>query len=83
MVKGNEDVNIAQSKAILMTTFSVLINKSRKELEDVLTNNEYVDDFEIEDLDKEDIRKEVFVVLKNPIDLRFVCEVLRKEIFRD
>ncbi len=83
MVKGSEDANIAQSKAVLMTTFSVLVNKSRKELEDLLSNNDYVDDFEIEDLDKEDLRKEVFVVLKNPIDIRFACEILGKEIFKE
>ena len=82
MAKSNEDANIAQSKAVLMTTISVLINKSRKELEEMLSNNEYVDDFEIEELDKEDIRKEVFIVLKNPIDLRFACEILGKEVFK-
>jgi len=82
MVKGAEDANIAESKAVLVTTISVLINKPKKELEEMLKNSEYVDDFEIEDLDKEDLRKEVFIVLKNPIDLRFVSKVLSEELFK-
>ncbi len=74
---AEEDANIAASKGILVTTVSFLINSSRSELENLLKNNEYVDDYEIEDLDDKDIRKDVFVIFKNPIDIRYLSNILQ------
>ena len=78
---AEEEANIAMSKSIQVTTASFLVNMSKVDLENLLNGNEYVDDFEIEELDKEDRRKEVFVVFKNPIDLKYFSNVVLQEIF--
>ena len=77
-----EEANIAASRSVQITTASFLINMPRAELESLLNNNEYIDDFEIEDLDKKDTRKEVFIVFKNPIALKYFSEVVHREIFK-
>ncbi len=72
----DEEANMAMSKSITITTLSFLINIPRAELEEKLKNNEYIDEFEIEELDDKDIRKDVFIIFKNPVDIRYLPNVI-------
>ena len=55
----------------------VIIDAKRKDIENSLKNNEYVDDFEIEDLDNKDIRKSVVIVFREVVDSKFLDNVLK------
>ncbi len=78
---GDEEANIAASRSVQITSISFLINMQREELERKLRDNEYVDEFEIEDLDDKDVRKDVFIIFKNPVDSKYVNDIL-KEILK-
>ncbi len=56
----------------------LIIDAKRKDIEDALNSSEFVDDFEIEDLDDKDIRKCVVVFFKELVDSKFLDEVLKK-----
>lgn len=63
-----------------ITSMTFLIDEKRAALEKKLKASEKIDDFEIEELDKNDSRKEVTVAFKEPINARFISDVL-KSIF--
>ncbi len=65
-----------------VTTISLLVDKKRDELENALKNSDYVDEFEIEDLDKQDVRKDVFIAFSSPVSLKYVNDLL-KDIIGD
>ncbi len=75
---GDEEANITASRSIQITSISFLINMQREELEEKLRGNEYIDEFEVEDLDDKDIRKDVFIIFKNPVDSKYVNDILRE-----
>jgi len=60
-----------------VSMIEVIIDAKRKDIENSLKNNEYVDDFEIEDLDNKDIRKSVVIVFREVVDSKFLDNVLK------
>ncbi|MCK5140155.1 MAG: hypothetical protein KAQ85_09970 [Thermodesulfovibrionia bacterium] len=62
-----------------VTAVGVIVDEKRAVLEKALKNS-LVDSYEIDDLDKTDSRKDVFVCLANPVDSKYVAGVL-SEIF--
>ncbi len=62
-----------------VTAVGVIVDEKRAVLEKALKNS-LVDSYEIDDLDKTDSRKDVFVCLANPVDSKYVTGVL-SEIF--
>lgn len=65
-----------------VTTISLLVDKKRADLEKVLKDSDYIDEFEIEDLDKKDIRKDIFIAFSSPVSLKYVNDLL-KDIIGD
>jgi len=61
-----------------VTTIGFLIDEKRAVLEKKLKASSLIDDFDIEDLDKSDVRKDVFVTFKEPINARFLNDTLKK-----
>ena len=59
-----------------ITSVMFLINAKKAALEDKLKNDERIEEFEIEDLDKNDQRKDVMVILKTPINHKYLTEML-------
>ncbi len=56
----------------------LIVDAKMEDVENALKNSEFVDDFEIEPLDKEDVRKSVLIVFKELVDSKYLDEVLRK-----
>lgn len=61
-----------------ITSVSFLIDQKRAVLEKKLSSSALVDDYDIEDLDKTDSRKDVVVTFKEPVSVRFIQETLKK-----
>lgn len=59
-----------------VTMVGFLVNARKKDLETAITKSGIVDDFDMEELDKKDGLKDVTVILKNPIDAKFVGQTL-------
>ncbi len=62
-----------------ITAVGLIVDEKRAVLEKIL-KNESVDSFDIEDLDKKDARKDVFVCFANPVESKYIPQVLT-EIF--
>ena len=58
-----------------VTSVGLLIDEKRSVLEKKLNNSE-VDDFDIEDLDKNDGRKDVMIIFKDSVDARYIYQKL-------
>jgi len=58
----------------------LIVDAKKKDVENALSNSDFVDDYEIEELDDKDIRKSVVLVFKELVDSKFLDDVLR-EIF--
>jgi hypothetical protein len=65
---------------MFVTTIEFVVDIKRKDLEEKLKAYDNFDEYDMEDLDKKDIRKGVFAIFKNPIDLRYLEEELIKNI---
>lgn len=61
-----------------ITTVGFLANAKRSELEKILKSSDMIDDFDIEELDKIDGRKDVMLVFKTPIDAKYVGSKLNE-----
>ena len=59
-----------------VTAIGFLASIKRSELERVLKASDIVDDFDIEDLDKVDGKKDIMLMLKEPIDAKYIGETL-------
>ena len=55
-----------------VTSVGFLANAKRSELEKTLKGSSLVDDYDIEDLDKVDGKKDIMLIFKTPIDSKFV-----------
>ena len=58
----------------------IILDARREDVENALKNSEYVEDYEIEELDKEDVRKSVLIVFRELVDSKYIHNVL-KNIF--
>lgn len=58
-----------------ITAVGLIIDEKRATLEKTL-KSDLVDSFDIEDLDKKDARKDVFVCFANPVDSKYLPQVL-------
>lgn len=58
-----------------ITSVNLLVDEKRTVLEKKLKNPE-VDEFDIEDLDKTDSRKDVVIIFKDVVDARYVYQKL-------
>ncbi|MEA3343987.1 MAG: hypothetical protein U9Q92_07550 [archaeon] len=54
-----------------ITSVGILVDEKRSVLEAKLKNDD-IDDFDIQDLDKADQRKDVMITFKNQIDVRYL-----------
>jgi len=54
-----------------ITSVGILVDEKRSVLEAKLKNDD-IDDFDIQDLDKIDQRKDVMIIFKNQIDVRYL-----------
>lgn len=54
----------------------MLIDEKRAILEKKLKTSGLIEDFEIEDLDKADRRKNIMLAFKNPVDAHFLNQLL-------
>ena len=58
-----------------VTSISILIDEKRTVLEKKLKHGD-IDDFDIEDLDKVDGRKDVMIIFKDAVDARYLYKKL-------
>ncbi len=58
-----------------ITRVGILVDEKRSVLETKLKNDD-IDEFDIEDLDKVDQRKDVMIIFKNQIDVRYLPDRL-------
>lgn len=58
-----------------ITSVGILVDEKRSVLETKLKNDD-IDDFDIQDLDKADQRKDVMIIFKNQIDVRYLPDRL-------
>lgn len=58
-----------------ITSVGILVDEKRSVLETKLKNDD-IDEFDIEDLDKVDQRKDVMIIFKNQIDVRYLPDRL-------
>lgn len=58
-----------------ITSVGILVDEKRSVLETKLKNDD-IDEFDIEDLDKVDQRKDVMIIFKNQIDVRYLPDKL-------
>lgn len=61
-----------------ITSISFLVDEKRDVLKKKIEGSKLVDDFDIEDLDKVDGRKDVVITFKEPVNARFLPEILKK-----
>ena len=59
-----------------VTAISIIVDKKRDELEKNLRESEQIEEFEIEDLDKNDVRKDAFIAFSSPVNLKYVNNIL-------
>ena len=60
-----------------VTSVGIMVDEKRSVLESKLKNDE-IDDFDIEDLDKTDNRKDIMIIFKNQIDVRYLADKLHE-----
>ncbi len=60
-----------------VTSVGIMVDEKRSVLESKLKNDD-IDDFDIEDLDKTDNRKDVMIIFKNQIDVRYLADKLHE-----
>lgn len=60
-----------------VTSVGILVDEKRSVLESRLKNDD-IDDFDIQDLDKADQRKDVMIIFKNQIDVRYLPDRLHE-----
>ncbi len=60
-----------------VTSVGIMVDEKRSVLESKLKNDD-IDDFDIEDLDKTDNRKDVMIIFKNQIDVRYLPDKLHE-----
>lgn len=58
-----------------ITAIGLIVDEKRAALEKSL-KNELVESFEIDDLDKKDSRKDVFVCFANPVESKYLNQTL-------
>ena len=63
-----------------ITSVMFLINAKKAKLEEKFKNDERIDEFEIEDLDKNDQRKDVMIILNTPINHKYLTEMLESVV---
>ena len=61
-----------------ITTVGFLATIKRVDVEKTLKSSALVDDYDIEDLDKVDGKKDIMIVFKTPIDSKFVGPKLQE-----
>lgn len=61
-----------------VTSVSFLIDEKKAELEKKIKASGLIDDYEIEELDKVDGRKDVTISFKEPVNARFLRDILLK-----
>ena len=63
-----------------ITSVMFLINAKKAKLEEKFKNDERIDEFEIEDLDKNDQRKDVMIILNTPINQKYLTQMLESVV---
>ena len=63
-----------------ITSVMFLINAKKAKLEEKFKNDERIDEFEIEDLDKNDQRKDVMIILNTPINHKYLTQMLESVV---
>ncbi len=63
-----------------VSMIEIILDARKEDVENALKNSEYVEDYEIDELDNEDIRKSVLIVFRELVDSRYIHDVL-KNIF--
>ena len=63
-----------------ITSVMFLINAKKAKLEEKFKKDERIDEFEIEDLDKNDQRKDVMIILNTPINHKYLTEMLESVV---
>jgi len=58
-----------------ITAIGLLLDERREVLEKAL-KNDLIDSFEIEELDEKDSRKDVFICFSNPVESKYIHEVI-------
>lgn len=59
-----------------VTSIMFLINAKKDELVKALKNDERIEEYDMEELDKKDNRKDVMIILKTPINHKYIGEML-------
>ena len=65
-----------------ITTLSLIIDEKRSNLENMIKKSDMIDEFDIEDLDDKDGRKDVMISFKEAVDSKFLQDALHS-IFGD
>ena len=63
-----------------VTTIEIVMDIKKKDLEEKLNSCTNIDEYNIEELDKEDYRKNVLISFANPIDIRGVETELKNTL---
>ncbi len=63
-----------------VSMIEIILDARKEDVENALKNSEYVEDYEIDELDNEDIRKSVLIVFRELVDSKYIHDVL-KNIF--
>ncbi|MCK5299860.1 MAG: hypothetical protein KAJ54_01810 [Candidatus Aenigmarchaeota archaeon] len=65
---------------MFVTTVEFVVDIAKKELEDKLKAADNVDEFDIEDLDKNDRRKNILIRFNNPVDMKYLWSEIAETI---
>ena len=65
---------------MFVTTVEFVVDIAKKELEDKLKAADNVDEFDIEDLDKNDRRKNILIRFSNPVDMKYLWSEIAETI---
>ena len=65
---------------MFVTTVEFVVDIAKKELEDKLKAADNVDEFDIEELDKNDRRKNILVRFNNPVDMKYLWSEIAETI---
>ncbi|MBW6462420.1 MAG: hypothetical protein K0B07_05220 [DPANN group archaeon] len=57
-------------------SLEIIIDDKKKVLEEKLSGADNIDSFEIEDLDKIDVRKSIVIFLKEPVNINYINQLL-------
>lgn len=60
-----------------ITSVGILVDEKRAVLEKKLKHDD-IDDFDLEDLDKVDARKDIMIIFKNAIEVRYLPDKLHE-----